>query len=198
MTNKVKTKLFSSDDPALASKIADFNTLLEGYKAGHYLITRDWAVLGSPAAATAATTHVNNSNYRNAIALASNDPASYPWIGPGAFSIPNMITTTAGIEADLLRIENKTVSIAMEILAPQGLTGPWVEAMVRALVIQLGQDTEEFRAFHQDLTDAGLTAATHLYSVSPQNVAMAPMGTQSVKLAGIAPRRKKVTDTVFV
>jgi hypothetical protein len=78
-----------------------------------------------------------------------------------------------------------------QIVTQLGLTGTEqskAEKMAEALIIQLGQDNEEFRAFIDDLGAKGTfsTALSHDYSTGAETVSS--VGSQSdIKLAAVNP-----------
>jgi hypothetical protein len=177
-------KIFEND---AAGRIT-FDKYFDAYKKGQYLISADWDTgtrLGG------LTIGAAEQAYRDARDLISITHDAGTYIGGGRTSSLNI-----GSDADVHNGQFVQLMTAMktQIVNALGLTGVTnADKMAEALIIQLGQDNEEFRAFIDDLGAEGLTNALspgHDYSTGAFVVASAGMQS-GPKLAAVNP------DTTF-
>ncbi|MCL2067600.1 MAG: hypothetical protein FWG99_09065 [Treponema sp.] len=178
---------------------SDFALLWNGYRAGHYLINRDWQTVNEGAWVTDQDNDEQGMNrialYRQAYrTLTGGTNPSGDWNSTRPNTTIPGIGTNPGEPSNggLRQIENKLVELAVAAFGMDaGGAGDdtQVEKMFRALIIQLGQDNVEFQAFYDDLQAAGLTGALG-YTFDGTNASVsaapAPIGSQSSKLASVS------------
>jgi type II secretory pathway pseudopilin PulG len=129
-----------------------FDAYFELYAVGNRLITRDWqteygvGVTGGPkpAAATAA-----EGTFAGLLSGAGEGsyPISHTWDNYGRGTALNV-----GNEAEFNALCGRLVAaMTPQIVAKLGFSGANANEVAKALIIQLGQDHEEFKAFINDL-----------------------------------------------
>jgi hypothetical protein len=166
-----------------------FEKYFDAYAKGQYLVSRDWQ-----------TEHGSGNNPGTKPAAATEAEGDFAdLLSAIGKSVPGGIYDNRGT---LLNIGTSGNFVALmtnlkgemktQILAKLGLTGVTnADAMAEALIIQLGQDNEEFRAFIEDLTKEGLTTARD-YDYS----GLIAMGTSQsdIKLAAVNPAKAISAD----
>ncbi|MCL2067603.1 MAG: hypothetical protein FWG99_09080 [Treponema sp.] len=165
-------------------------TLWDGYKAGHYLMTRDWRTVEPSGTYNPAATYDEGrlQAYREAYKIANGSyPSSTLINNTRGTQLPIGVTITTD-SFSLPMIETKLVEFAKTTLLSQGFPDDsQTEAMIRALIIQLGQDNVEFQAFYHDIDEVGLSAANADYTATVAAIGPSSISPSSVKLASVAP-----------
>ena len=149
-----------------------FDMMLTGYQAGHYLITRDWQTTEAKTQEQLDSYHGERvDDFREAVKVATgNYPTAGNYSNGRGNTVKNIGSNPKGW---LTQIETALVNAGVAAL---GLMGTLEELqardMVKALIIQFGQDTVEFQAFVDDIVAEPTihTADTMTYTVTPTAV----------------------------
>lgn len=190
-----RTAILNTIFGASGPERAAFDTYYNAYTKGHYLISADWSTRNGgsdeyateppyqdPEVAAAITAAVADFKSARAAVLSADSTIpttndSQVYAGPRGIDVP--IGNDASVDTQLTAIGNVMKN---KIIAALGLTGVAnADKMAEALVIQLCQDHEEFRAFVDDITAEGLNVLNYqgpVASVAPQS---------NVKLAAVNP-----------
>jgi hypothetical protein len=148
-------------------------TAFDAYKAGQYLISRDWQT--EPGAMTEAVNDFISKRTTAGVTNASNT-ANFNIRGT---NIP--IGNSALVNAQLAELKNTMIG---QITSNLGISGTEANKLAEALIIQLGQDQEELRAFRTDLEKEGLTGALE-YPCGPTLISAPAEQQSSVRLASV-------------
>jgi len=154
----ILNKLFEGN----ATARAEFDKYFAAYTKGNYMVTRDWQ-----------TEHGAGNNPGTKPAAATTAEGAFaallPAAGEGAYNTSGVYDNgrstllNIGSPADFNALNGRLLTaMKAQIVAALGVTGAEAtkaNALAEALIIQLGQDNEEFRAFVDDLTAEGLTGA---------------------------------------
>jgi tagatose-1,6-bisphosphate aldolase non-catalytic subunit AgaZ/GatZ len=131
----------------------EFDKYLTAYTAGHYVINRDWQTELQGSANALDGNHAAVKAFTDARA-ALNDNTKYPndtniFYGQGT-NIPIGGGNTVALQ--LTRMEDEMARRITERFGLTGANAANMKDVARALVIQLGQDLPELKAFFADMT----------------------------------------------
>jgi hypothetical protein len=159
-----------------ASERTEFDKYFDAYTKGQYLISADW---------NTGSRTVNGAGGTNVTAAATAfDTARNVIIGTlssttaGNYSVGRSIGNISGIGTKTrvdIQFGEMITAMKLQITEALGITGETnADKMAEALIIQLGQDNEEFRAFINDLQAEGvfsdlLNAISWLASTNSQS-----------------------------
>jgi hypothetical protein len=159
----------------------DFDLYFDAYTKGNYLISADWNTRtdGSGVAANISNAVDQYKTARGLTGLSLGDTSSNIYINRGRVQV-----ATGSITSQLNQIQAAMETQIVEALGLDTLTGEQLaraNAMADALIIQLGQDHEEFTAFVNDLQASGSTFSTALgWDYKIESIAqIASLGSQS-------------------
>jgi hypothetical protein len=181
---------------AIFTDRTEFNKYFEAYKLGHYIASRDWATEPLNNRATLNKCESDFADLLDAIGKKSEileqGSVGVSLRGDGNVKIGSH-TSAPSLARDRFdycctELENQMVARIVTALGITGAEQSKVEAMARALVIQLGQDHQEFKAFVNDL-QAEQTNYTVSYTILDRTD-IAQVGPQSnIKLASVNPEK---------
>jgi hypothetical protein len=138
----------------------NFDKYFDAYTKGQYLITADWntRTQGGGVNDNIAAAVESFKNARHPLASGGLIPPTAPGTCSTGRGIPVLnIGTPGSVNGQFTAMK---AEMENQIIDALGLTGiENADKMAQALVIQLAQDQEEFRAFIDDITAEGLTGA---------------------------------------
>jgi hypothetical protein len=173
----ILNKLFEGN----ATARAEFNKYFALYTKGNYIVTRDWQ-----------TEHGAGNNPGTKPAAATTAEGAFagllPAAGESAYNTSGTydkngrgtalnIGTESDFNALMARLLTAMKAPVVTALGVTGAEATKANALAEALIIQLGQDNEEFRAFVDDLTAEGLTTALNFDYTKAGYTAVSSVGT---------------------
>jgi hypothetical protein len=185
--NAIITEIFGATNLGVNTERDTFNTYWDAYTKGNYLANADWDT-GNRTVDGVDNTGISTATDRYVIArnltgLSFADTSSSTQTYRG-----QLLGNIGDYDGQLAQIKTEMKAQIVEALGLDTLTGGQLanaNAMADALIIQLGQDHEEFHAFVDDVVASNYTYAMG-WSYSAGKTTLSSLGSQSsTRLASI-------------